>query len=343
MTEGNSWLWGTVFAGTIFVFLYAFSNIVFPFMFGAFLAYIFAPIVDKFETHCPRGVTSSIITILFVCFFVFLIISIAPKIETNISELISLLPNYSEQLINSVNSIFDELNLERLDASNIQGFIGRNVDVIISFILKVFSHGNAITGFFSCLIVIPVTMFYLMRDWNKLVSTIMHCIPYRFANTIDELSHRIRHCLWRFFRGQMCAASILAIYYSITLVSLSISHGIILGIITGLMSFIPFIGAICCGITAFIIGALSGFTVTKLIVIAVIYTVGPLIESYILTPRFVGGEVGLHPLWILFAFFAGIQIYGIIGVAIAIPCAAVIAEIMRYFVHWARNSTFFKA
>lgn len=343
MAKNNSWLWIIACIGSICLFLYAFSSIVFPFLFGALLAYIFAPIVDKFEKHCPRTIISIIITLMFICFFAFLVISITPKIEAKISDLISLLPHYSEQLFRSINLILTELNLEQIDISSIQSIIIKNVDIIINFILKIFAHGDAITSFFSCLIVIPVTMFYLMRDWRKLVFTIMSNIPYRFVGVVEELSSRVRHCLWHFFRGQLCAAIILAAYYSTALVSLSLNHAVMLGVVTGLMSFVPFIGAVCCGITAFTIGVINEFSVTKLAIIAAIYTIGPLLESYVITPRFVGEKVGLHPLWILFAFFAGIQLYGIIGVAVAIPCASVIAEITRYIVQRAKRSMFFKA
>ena len=341
MTRSDSFIL-LIFCSVIVAFLYIFRETVFPFIAGISMAYAFSPLIDKLESKVNRSVSSSIITLSFVSIFIFLLISILPKIEREILGLIREFPVYSKKILGIMSELSEKLGFKEYDSNAIQSLIVSKMDVIISFLMKIFSHSDAITGFFSNMVIIPVTMFYMMRDWPKLISCIFNCIPNTYRPIFNDLSERIRTCLWRFFRGQICVAIILACYYSVCLSALSFSSAIILGTITGFMSFIPFIGAVLCGITAFLIGALNGFTIAKLSIIAFIYTVGPLLESYVLTPRFVGGEVGLHPLWVLFAFFAGIQIYGIIGVAIAIPCASVLAEISRFVINRFRKQACFK-
>lgn len=341
MTRSNSLIL-LIFFSVIVAFLYIFKETVFPFISGILIAYAFSPVIDKVENKINRTVSSAIITLSFVSIFIFLLISIIPKIEKEIFGLMREFPIYSKKVLSAVNLLLERFGFQQYDTLEIQKLLMDKMDIIIGFLMKIFSHGNAITGFFSNMVIIPVTMFYMMRDWPKLVGCVFNCIPNTYRPILHDLSDRIRMCLWRFFQGQMCVAFILACYYSVCLSALSFSNAILLGTITGCMSFIPFIGAVLCGITAFLIGALNGFTITKLSIVAFVYTVGPLLESYVLTPRFVGGEVGLHPLWVLFAFFAGIQVYGIIGVAIAIPCASVLAEISKFAINMFRKQTCFK-
>lgn len=327
----------------ICLLLYIFSDVVFPFITGAVIAYAFVPLVDRLSLKFSRTAVSACITLTFVCLFIFSVIAIAPRVEQELVSFINQIPYHSARIVGALNAILQELELHQVDAISIRNLVSNNLDIIIRLILNIFSHGNAITGFFSCLIVIPVTMFYLMKDWDGLTEAIFNNIPLRYRSAFSDLADMIRKRLWCFFRSQICVSIILALYYSVSLYSISLPNAFLMGIVTGFMSFIPFVGAVACGVTSFIIGAIHDFSITKLIVIAVIYTFGPLLESYVLTPRFVGEKIGLHPLWILFAFFAGIQMYGIIGVAIAIPCASIIGEVVRFYMIKFRASAFFKS
>ena len=323
-------------------FTFVFRDVMFPFIFGTFLAYSFVPLVDRFCINIPRSVLSASITLTFICVFVFLFLFIAPHLERQLISLMSMIPIYSAKIVVMVNNILSELEMQQLDSSIFQRILVDKVDVLASVILNLLSYTNVITNFFSCLIIVPVTMFYLLKDWDRFVGAMLYCVPKKYSQHITQLWWNIRGCLWRFFKGQSSAAIILAIYYSTSLFVLALPDWGLIGVLTGIMSFVPFVGAVCCGITAFLVGLFSGFSFFKLGVIVAIYTVGPLLESYVITPRFVGGEVGLHPLWILFAFFAGIQIYGILGIAIAIPCAAVIAETVKYVAKTIRSNIYFK-
>lgn len=323
-------------------FPFVFRDVMFPFVFGAFLAYSFVPIVDRFCVNIPRRVLSALITLTFICIFVFLFLFIAPHLEKQLIELVRTIPKNSAKIIGVTNKILSEFGINQLDSSILQRILVNKVDVLIGIILNLLSYSNVITNFFSCLIIVPVTMFYMLKDWDRFVDAMLYCIPMQYSKHIIRLGQNIRSCLWKFFKGQSSAAIILAVYYSLCLFALSLNKWGVLGVLTGVMSFIPFVGAVCCGITAFCVGVFTGFSFCKLVIIVAIYTVGPLLESYFITPRFVGNEVGLHPLWILFAFFAGVQIYGIIGVAIAIPCAAVIAETIRYIAKIIRRDISFK-
>lgn len=343
MTKHNSYTFLAALLIFLFFFLSIFHEITFPFIVGLAIAYTFAPLVDKAQYMLSRALVSAIITLSIVSMFILFIFTCAPKIENQVQVIIKNAYNYSDSIVSFCNNMLESLHLQPIDMVSLQNFFVRKIDLIISFIMKIFAKTGAITSFFSYMIIIPVSMFYFMKDWNRFTSTVRSCIPTNLRTAYDELSDRIRSCLCRFCKGQLCVALCLAIYYSIGLSILRLDNAVVLGYTTGLMSFIPFVGAVICGIIAFIIGILSDFSVVKLAAIACIYTIGPLLESYVFMPRFVGEEVGLHPLWVLFSFFAGIHLFGIVGVAIALPSAAVLSEICKFAFQEVRKKSFFKA
>ena len=175
----------------------------------------------------------------------------------------------------------------------------------------------------------PISLFYFLKDWNRMSDFIFSCVPIQHRRTLLEISYIIRRTVRNFLYWQFYIVFTLFAYYAATLRFVSVDNSMYLAIASGLFSFIPFIGCLfSCFLVIFV--SIPVMTLSKFYSIVAIYFIGQFIEGYILYPHFVGKKTGLHPLWILFSFFAGVELKGIIGVLIAIPSAAVVRSLCSY-------------
>ena len=212
----------------------------------------------------------------------------------------------------------------------LQRYMGQKIDIFASIIEGIISQRATITQFFSFFIIMPLSFFYFLRDWARLKAYCYNCIPLRQRPFFRELFTIIRRTLVYFLHGQFHVVIILTAYYSALLYLLDMPDALLLATMSGLFSFIPFIGALFSLFIVLLVNVphlnLMNFTL-----ITAGYVVGQLLEGYVLSPKFITAKTGLHPLWILFSFFAGYQLEGVIGVLIAVPIAAIIKNIARFF------------
>ena len=187
----------------------------------------------------------------------------------------------------------------------------------------------------------PISFYYFAKDWNKLSSKIYNIVPMRYHKLVDETFYIMRNSFRKFFHAQFYVVAILFAYYFIFLFIIGIDHYIFFGLLSGLFSFIPFIGAvIACFIVIFF--SVGSLTITKLYLLMATYLIGQFIEGYVLSPKFVGKGTGLHPLWILFSFFAGFELLGVIGVLIAIPVVAMFRDLINFYLGKFKASQIYK-
>jgi predicted PurR-regulated permease PerM len=211
----------------------------------------------------------------------------------------------------------------------IQKYLDQKIYIFASIIGEIASKGEIVTKVFSFFVIMPISFFYFLRDWNGMTDFLHNSVPKRQKNTLSEAFGIVRKTFANFFHGLFYVVAILSIYYTALLSAVKMDNCIYLGILSGLFSFIPFIGALfSCILVVFI--SVPTLTLTKLYVILAVYSAGQILEGYVLSPKFVGKRTGLHPLWILFSFFAGIQLGGVVGVLIAIPLTAVIRNLIKF-------------
>jgi len=336
MTDSQKWL---LLAGALFLggLLYLLAPILTPFLIAATLAYLGDPLVDKFEAkRWPR--TAGVVLVFGVLCVLLLagVLLLVPVLEEQISTLIAKWPAYLDWiqfkllpwLARTLGIDVRSLNLDQFKEALIAHWqtAGGLAAMVFS---SASSSGLALLGWIANLILIPVVTFYLLRDWDVLVAHIRQLLPRRGEATVVRLASEVDGVLGAFLRGQLLVMTALAGIYTLGLWIIGLDVAFLIGLIAGLLSFVPYLG--------FIIGiALAGIAAylqfqewMPLLWVALVYGTGQALESMILTPMLVGDKIGLHPVAVIFAVMAGGQLFGFIGVLLALPAAAIIMVLLR--------------
>jgi predicted PurR-regulated permease PerM len=212
---------------------------------------------------------------------------------------------------------------------------------VVGLLGDVWSGGLAVVNVLYVMVLTPLVAFYFLRDWDRMIDHIDAWLPRRQADTIRELAREIDAILAGFVRGQALVCILFAAYYAIALTAAGLNFGIIIGIAAGVLTFIPYLGAIT-GLIVSVGVAFGQFDdYTRVAIVAGIYLLGHTIEANFVTPNLVGDRVGLHPVWIIFALLAGGALFGFTGVLLAVPVAAVIGVVVRFALKQYLDSTFY--
>jgi len=220
-------------------------------------------------------------------------------------------------------------DVERLRAS-LGGYAGDVVPWIARLLGGLWSGGLALVNLLSLVFITPVVTFYLLRDWDRVLAQVDSWLPLEHKDEIRALAREVDRTLAGFARGQASLCLAMAAYYALLLTLAGLDFGLIVGLASGLVSFIPFVGFLA-GFAAAVGIAVAQFSAWESIaIVAGIYLVGQFLEGNVLGPRLVGGRVGLHPVWMIFALFAGGALFGFVGVLIAVPVAAALGVLSRF-------------
>jgi len=336
MTDSNRWYWLAVIVVSGLL-IYLLAPVLTPFLIAAILAYIGDPLVDRLETYkIPRTLAVTIVFIVLTLVAVIALIILVPMLEKQISTLMNKIPGYIQalttQFIPWLNERFNmqlEINADTLKTS-LQGH-WKEAGGIVSTTLGYVTHSGAlIIAFIGNLVLVPVVTFYLLRDWDILVARVHELLPRNSEPVISQLTKQSDEVLGSFLRGQMLVMLALAVIYSVGLGIIGLDLALLIGLIAGLVSFVPYLGFII-GIGIAGIAAIFQFhDVTHIAYVIIVFAIGQMAEGMFLTPKLVGDRIGLHPVAVIFAVLAGGQLFGFVGVLIALPLAAVIAVVMRY-------------
>ncbi|MDF1589574.1 MAG: AI-2E family transporter [Gammaproteobacteria bacterium] len=316
---------------------YQLSPVLTPFFISALLAYLGDPVVDKLETYkLSRTMSVTIVfAVLLLAGLLFLLVFI-PMLSAQISALFERLPDYFNVLqttlipwLSSHGFPADVFDLQTLKQAlmNYWSQVGKVAGGLVSYMTQ---SGMAILQWFANLVLVPVLTFYLLRDWDDLVARFRELLPRRHADKIIVLSLECDEMLAAFIRGQLMVMFALATIYTIGLSLIGLDLALLLGFIAGVVSFVPYLGLIV-GIT--LAGAAAFFQFHEwlpIVWVVVVFGVAQAIEGMLLTPRFVGERIGLHPVAVIFAVLAGGQLFGFTGVLLALPVAAVVMVILRH-------------
>jgi len=338
MTQSTRWFWLTLLLITGFL-LYLLAPILLPFISGALLAYLGDPIVDRLEKWKISRTLSVIIVffvlfLLLVPFFFFLI----PLLESQIKLLMTKLPGYIDWLMVNLEPTLQKtfginipaLEVEQLKASLTDQFA--HAGGFFKGLVRTVSHSGAVVaGWAANLLLIPVITFYLLRDWDRLVDYIHDLLPRNIEPTVSLLSKQSDEVLGAFLRGQMLVMLALGTIYAIGLKLVGLEFSLLIGMLAGLLSFIPYMGLIVGIVVAGTAVLLQTHDPSNILWVALVFGVAQMIEGMLLTPLLVGDRIGLHPVAVIFAVLAGGQLFGFFGILLALPVFAVLAVIMRHF------------
>ncbi|HVW01466.1 MAG TPA: AI-2E family transporter [Planctomycetaceae bacterium] len=327
--------WLVTFA-LIIALLWLLSEILLPFVAGTALAYLLNPLTNRLERlGVSRTVAALLIIGIVVLSFVLLVILIVPIMADQLSSLLSNLPIYVTRL----QSLLAESEwpwLRRLagsaDVSTTMGdLVSQGAGWLATFLRSLWSGGRALISIFSLIVVTPVVAFYLIVDWPRMLSTVERWLPVPHRHTINEIARDIDAAIAGFVRGQTAVCLLLGSFYAVSLTLVGLNFGLLIGLISGLITFIPYVGSMTGLVLSVGVAVAQFWPDWKWIVVVLgIFLVGQFVEGNILAPKLVGENVGLHPVWLIFAMFAFGYLFGFVGLLVAVPLAAAIGVILRF-------------
>ena len=291
-----------------------------------------------------RGTTTSSSYTLFLTlaaiFFVFgALLDFFPLLQTQIMELSLRAPEYMDVLRTKVLELMAIIQFQLTDADivAIKEKVGgaASTDLIMWFgnvLSKIWGGGAAILNLLSLLLITPIVTFYLLRVWDKIVEAVEEWCPRRYKQKVHDQVLEINFVLSAFVRGQILVCALLGIFYAICLTAIGLDFGFVIGIGTGVSSFVPYFGMLF----GFVVGigvAIAQFGEWQpIILVSVVFVVGQFLEGNFITPKLVGDKIGLHPVWIIFLLLAGGSLFGFTGILLAIPLGAVVGVLGRFFI-----------
>lgn len=324
----------TVVSGWLF---YQLSPVLMPFFIATLLAYLGDPVVDKLESwKLSRTLSVSIVFAVLLLVTLAILLVLLPLLFEQIGALFKRLPGYLEVFQSTIIPWLSSVgfSVELFDINTFKQALTNYLTEVGQVASRVFgymtSSGVVILQVVTNLVLVPVLTFYLLRDWDLLVARFKELLPRRYAKKIIELSIECDEMLAAFIRGQLMVMLALAIIYTIGLTMIGLELALLIGVIAGIVSFVPYLGLIV-GIALAGIAAFMQFHEwLPVLMVVIVFGVAQTLEGMVLTPRFVGERIGLHPVAVLFAVMAGAQLFGFIGVLLALPVAAVAMVLLRH-------------
>lgn len=320
------------------LFLWMFRTILLPFVAGMALAYFLDPVADRLEKWgASRLIATSIILFLFVMIFILSLMVIVPVLANQTSGLIERMPSYITRLQALIASS-DSTWINKLVGEggqtiqeNLNGLMKEGAGWLSTVLQKLWSSGKALVDILSLFLITPVVAFYLLYDWDRMVSEVDSWLPRDHRHTIREITRDINSVIAGFVRGQGTLCLILGVFYALGLTLAGLNFGLLIGLFAGFVSFIPYVGSLL-GLVLSIGVALVQFWPdwTMIAIIAALFAVGQFFEGNILQPKLVGTSIGLHPVWLMFALLAFGSLMGFTGMLIAVPVAAAIGVLVRF-------------
>jgi len=320
-----------------FFLLFLFRSILLPFVAGMATAYFLDPVCDRLEQwKLSRTWATTLVTLVFLVVVVVALLLLVPAIVGQVTGLIERAPRYiellREQLVAFAATLEARVDADLMERARglLTGFTDKLVAWVTSALAGLVSGGVALANLISLLVITPVVAFYLLRDWDRIVEAVDGWLPRAQAETIREQALEVDRILAGFVRGQSTVCLILGIFYAVGLTLVGLEFGLIIGMLAGLLSFIPFVGALVGGAASIGLALVQFDDWISIGIVAAIFALGQAIEGNFLTPKLVGDRVGLHPVWVIFALLAGGALFGFVGVLLAVPVAAVIGVLIRF-------------
>ncbi|OUS37028.1 AI-2E family transporter [Rhodobacterales bacterium 56_14_T64] len=336
--------WGL--AALVFVVvLWALGDVLLPFVLGGAVAYLIDPIADRLERlGLSRSNATAVITVGAVLVFLLLLIVVVPTLIYQMVELVQVLPELFRDArtfaFERFPSLFDEgSQMHQTLASLAETLKGRSIDVLESILGSAVSLLSVVV----LIVIVPVVSIYLLLDWDRMTNRIGELLPRDHAPVIRRLAAEIDAVLASFIRGMGTVCLILGTYYAVSLMLVGLNFGLAVGFIAGLVTFIPYLGALIGGALAIGLALFQFWGDWYSIgAVAVIFAIGQVVEGNYLTPKLVGNSVGLHPVWLLLALSVFGSLFGFVGMLVAVPMAAALGVVARFAVEQYLDSRLYR-
>ncbi len=316
--------------------VYLLSPILTPFLLAAALAYLCDPLVDRLEARrLPRALGTALVLLGLLLAFVLLALILAPLVQAQLRLLLAQLPRVlewgQETLLPWIQTAFGVDLL--LDQARISDWLkGHTAELakLGAYLPQLAGGGLALLGFLVNLVLVPVVTFYLLRDWDRVMAHLADWLPGPIRPRVEAIAREVDAVLAEFVRGQLAVILVMALFYSLGLWLAGLDYALAVGLIAGVLVFVPYLGVI----VGVLLGTLAGLAqsggLAALIPVWGVFALGQLLEGMVVTPRLVGERVGLHPVAVIFALMAFGQLFGFFGVLLAIPASAALLVALRH-------------
>jgi predicted PurR-regulated permease PerM len=328
--------------------LWLLSDILLPFVAGLAIAYLLTPVTDRIEKLGVNRLAAALLIITVVVLaVVYLVLLVAPILGSQLTSFIAGVPGY----IVTLQSVLSDPSLPWVQKlvgagfnadQSIADLVTQGVSWITTFIRSLWSGGRALVSLFSLVVVTPVVAFYLIYDWHRMLRAVDGWIPVNQRETVHELAREVDAAIAGFVRGQTAVCLILGSFYAIALSISGLNFGLLIGLISGIITFIPYVGSMT-GLVLSLGVAVAQFwpNYTSILTVLGIFLVGQFLEGNVLSPKLVGESVGLHPVWVIFALLAFGYLFGFVGLLVAVPLAATIGVLARFALRRYLQSSFY--
>lgn len=335
-------------AAVVVILVYLLAPVLTPFVVAAILGYVLNPGVDWMQRHrIPRWLGTTVMLVVLVALVVLLILIVVPVLQkeflTAKEKIPQLLTQMQTRFAPRLSSLFGvdiEFSTESIRSYLAEHFNFESVGASALAYLRIGSA--AALSWLATAFLVPIVLFYLLIDWHMVWSRMQRLIPRGLHTSLGAMTGEVDRVLAQFLRGQLLVMAILAVYYSVALTVAGFDGALPIGIVTGLLAFIPYVG-FASGLVLALLAALLQFgSLYGFVAVAVVYGIGQIVESVFLTPRLVGESIGLHPLAVIFALLAFGELFGFFGILLALPVSAVLVVALTHFKQRYLQSDFYR-
>jgi predicted PurR-regulated permease PerM len=327
--------------------LYLLREILLPFVAGMALAYLLAPAANRLERMGVHRMAATLLLVGGVVLaFVVLLLLFVPIFVGQLGAFIDNMPGYVFKLQSLANEStrawLRNLVGEGVADAQISDLVKQGTAWAGTFARSLWTGGQTLLSIFSLAVVTPVVAFYLLYDWNRMVAKVDSWVPLQHRETVHGLAREMDHAIAGFLRGQTAVCLILGSFYAVALTMTGLNFGLLIGLVSGLITFIPYVGSMTGLVLAGGVAVAQFWPGYGMIALVLgIFFVGQFIEGYVLQPKLVGESTGLHPVWLMFALFAFGYLFGFVGLLIAVPVAAMIGVLLRFALRRYLESSFY--
>ncbi len=352
--------WGLGMAALLLV-VYLLGSTITPFAAGIVLGYLLDPVVLKLQRFGFNRLGASLFILTgFVLVGVFFFILVIPVLGNQFIDFAQHLPSYAVRLqafaVQEGNALIARYGGRWLEVfglnqpmssaqiqKSVGNFVTQGAQWLLDALTKLVSGGAALFSFLSLLIVTPVVAFYILVDWRRMISKLDSWLPLDHRESLRKIAREINHALAGFIRGQSIVCLFLAVWYSVGLTLIGLDYGFLIGVVGGVLSFVPYVGSLTALVLSLSVALFQGWASPRLFLLALgVVGTGQFLEGYVLSPQLVGKSIGLHPVWLMFALLAFGQLFGFLGLLIAVPTAAAIGVLARHLIGVYLASSFYR-
>ncbi len=335
----NRWL---IFTALFVFFIYLLLPVLTPFLIAAVLAYICDPLVDKISLWgaAKFKLGRTLATVLVMLLIFGLLIGLFFILEPLLQKESTLIAQRLPAVIANIRAAFEpwlqshfgiSLNVDSAQIQQVITAHWKTAGGVLADVLKnVGAHTKSLIGIVANILLLPVVLFYLLRDWDGFVHSISQLIPRDWSEKTATIAKEIDQVLAEFLRGQLTVMLAMSAFYIIGLWLAGLDMALAIGLIAGMLGFVPYLGIALGLALALLVAALQFTSLGQFIPVLLVFGLGQIVEGTILTPKLVGNRIGLHPVIVIFALLAGGQLFGFTGVLLALPVSAAIAVGLRH-------------